>query len=114
MAVRIYVSNTSFTLNDVAKNLNDKYHFSPPLSYDSIGRWVESQGLMKTKEQQCHNRWVKRKEKYGPKGFSSKKIRKLSEWRTNLWADPEYRKTMSRAMSHPKRTVLAEEAFLHT
>ena len=109
LAVNLYISEPSRSLNEAAKILNDEYHFSPPLSYDTIGRWVEARGLMKTKEQRLQNIWLTRTKRFGSKGLSSEKLRKLSEWRKQLWANPDYKQRMSIAMSHPKNNLKIPE-----
>ncbi len=105
LAINLYVTNPDATLGSVAKLLNDRYRWVPPLSYDSIGRWVEEKGLMKSKAECARLRWKKRREQYGKAGLSDTKRKKLSEWRKNLWKDPNYRANVCQAIRHSKASL---------
>jgi hypothetical protein len=97
LAVSLYVSNSEMTLKEVAGQLNDKFHFNPPLSYDSIGRWVQERKQKMKRPGDLI--WVKRRQRYGKSGLKAEKRQALSRLRETQWSDPKYRETMSQRMS---------------
>lgn len=103
LAVSLYVSNSEMTLKEVASQLNDTFHFDPPLSYDSVGRWVqEKKQRMKRPGDLI---WVKRRQRYGKSGLKMEKREALSKLRETQWSDPKYRKKMSQQMSRIPQEV---------
>jgi hypothetical protein len=103
LAVSLYISNPRTTLKEVADQLNSMFHFDPPLSYDSIGRWVqEKKEKMKRPGDLI---WVKRRQKYGKSGLKAEKRQALSRLRETQWSDPKYRQKMSERMSRIPQEV---------
>lgn len=97
LAVSLYVSNSGMTLKEVASQLNDTFNFDPPLSYDSVGRWVqEKKEKMKRPGDLI---WVKRRKKYGKSGMKREKREALSRLRTVQWSNAKYKEDMSKRMS---------------
>lgn len=103
LAVSLYVSGSKTTLNEVADELNSTFHFDPPLSSDSIGRWVqEKKQRMKRPGDLI---WVKRRQRYGNSGLKKEKREALSKLREAQWSDPKYREEMSQRMSRIPQEV---------
>jgi hypothetical protein len=104
LAVSLYVSDASASLQDVAEKLNSQYHFNPPLSSDSIGRWVQAKKERMKRPSDLI--WTKRREKYGKSGLTTEKREALVKLRTSQWANPWYKKDMGKRMSDfPQETV---------
>lgn len=103
LAVSLYMSSPTITLNDVADQLNAKFHFDPPLSSDSVGRWVqEKKHKMKRPRDLI---WLKRRQRYGKSGLKAAKREALSKHREDQWSDPRYRQRMSEKMSRIPQDV---------
>ena len=97
LAVSLYTSGSFVTLKDVADQLNSKYLFDPPLSSDSVGRWVQAKNRRVKKTSEVL--WVKRRQKYGQSGMRRKKRQALSDLRRSQWSNDAYKKDMSLRMS---------------
>lgn len=97
LAVQLYISGPLVTLQDVACQLNGRFHFDPPLSSDSVGRWVQSKDERMKKTSDLL--WIKRRKKYGKSGMRRKKRQALSNLQTRQWSDAAYKKEMTIRMS---------------
>lgn len=104
LAVSLYVLNPQASLKDVAAQINSMYHFDPPLSYDSIGRWVQAKG--EKMKRGADLIWAKRRLKYGKSGMKPEKRQALVNQRTSQWANPLYKKNMSDRMRKIPKPVV--------